>query len=431
VDCLRTHGYKAYLVGGCVRDLLLGIEPKDYDVATDARPEDVLALYPDADRVGAHFGVVLVHSGRAQVEVATFRSEGGYADGRRPDVVQFEKEPQQDALRRDFTINAMMLDPATDTVLDFAGGRQDLERKLVRAIGAPETRFREDYLRMLRAVRFAARFGFAIEENTLAAVRRSHQLAGSVAAERTRDELNRILTEGAARYGFELLEQSGLLQTLLPEIAAMRGVEQPPEYHPEGDVWTHTLLMLDHLPLNPPLTLAWGVLLHDVGKPGTFRVGADRIRFDGHVELGVELSRKICHRLRFSNDDTEQIVALLANHMRFGDATKMRDSTLKRFLRLPKFNEHLELHRIDCLSSHGMLSNYRYVKKRRDEFGEEQITPRRLLSGSDLIEAGYSPGPRFGPVLRAVEDAQLDGTVQTKEEALWLARTLLSEPASE
>jgi poly(A) polymerase len=324
----------------------------------------------------------------------------------------------------------MMLDPSTNAVLDFVGGREDLRRKLVRAIGDPVRRFSEDYLRMLRAVRFAARFRFAIEPDTLTAIHGLNHLARSVAAERTRDELNRILTEGGARYGLELMQSSGLLQTLLPEVALMRGVEQPPEFHPEGDVWTHTLIMLDKLPTNPPVTLAWGVLLHDVGKPGTFRVAPDRIRFDGHVELGVEIARRICSRLRFSNEETEQIVALVANHMRFGDAARMRDSTLKRFLRLPRFHEHLELHRIDCLSSHGMLDNYEYVKQKQAEFGEEQIAPPRLLSGADLIEAGYEPGPQFGPVLRAVEDAQLEGAVETKEQALRLARELLTPPAS-
>jgi len=338
IDKLRGSGHQAWLVGGSVRDLLLGAQPKDFDISTDARPHRIMSLFPNSGRVGAHFGVVLVRDALAQVEVATFRSDSDYTDGRHPESVHFESDPRQDVLRRDFTINGLLMDPATGHVLDYTGGRADLERRVVRAIGDPAVRFREDHLRLLRAVRFAARLGFAIDPATFAAIQRDHALILKVSAERIRDELARILTEGGARRGFELLDESGMLAGILPEVAAMKGVEQPPEYHPEGDVWVHTLTLLEGL-RHPSLTLALGALLHDVGKPPTFRV-ADRIRFDGHVEAGVHLAHAILHRLRFSSEETERVEALVANHMKFKDLEHMRDSTLKRFLRLSDFREH-------------------------------------------------------------------------------------------
>ena len=370
--------------------------------------------------MGAHFGVVLVRRDGAPVEVATFRSDRDYADGRRPAAVRFETDPRQDVLRRDFTINGLMLDPESGEVLDYVGGRADLESRVVRAIGDPDVRFREDHLRLLRAVRFAARLGFDIEPATFEAIRRNHRAILRVSAERVRDELARILTEGGARRGFELLDATGLLAVLLPEVAAMKGVEQPPEYHPEGDVWVHTLLLLEKLG-RPAATLAWGALLHDVGKPPTFRV-AERIRFDGHVEEGVEIARGILSRLRFRAEDIEQVEALVANHMRFADAQLMRESTLKRFLRLPRFDEHLELHRLDALSSNGWLENYEFVKRRREELSEERLRPPRLISGDDLMAEGHRPGPLFTEILAAVEDAQLEGAIATREEALALVR---------
>src|SRR5580698_2250260 len=358
---LRSRGLQAWLVGGCVRDLILGHEPKDYDISTDARPEELLQLFPKAQLVGAQFGVALVDG----VEIATFRSDHSYTDGRHPGEVVFETDPRQDVLRRDFTINALLLDPQvlyssyspsslyssspsysssslSSSVVDFVGGLSDLRSGIIRAIGDPEQRFEEDHLRMLRAVRFAARFRFEIEPATIAAIRRLHAKILRVSPERIRDELIRILTEGGARRGFELLDESGMLADILPEVAAMKGVEQPPQYHPEGDVWVHTLLLLEGL-RHPTLTLALGALLHDVGKPPTFRV-ADRIRFDGHVEEGVRLAHGILTRLRFSGEQTEQIEALIANHMRFMDTGRMRESTLKRFLRMENFVEQAELH---------------------------------------------------------------------------------------
>lgn len=417
---LRAHGFQAYLVGGCVRDLTLGRAPKDFDLATDATPDRVLALFPRGQRVGAHFGVVLVDG----QEIATFRSEGAYADGRHPDAVRFETDPALDAARRDFTINALFLDPLDPHAepIDTVGGLADLRAGIVRAIGDPARRFQEDHLRMLRAVRFAARFGFAIHPATFAAIRTHAAKIHRIAPERIRDELVRILTEGGARLGFELLDSTGLLREILPEAAAMKGVQQPPEFHPEGDVWTHTLIMLGGLRAPTP-ALAMGVLLHDVGKPPTFRV-AERIRFDGHVEAGGEIGRAILNRLRFSNEDTAQVLALIANHMRFGEVRRMRESTVKRFLRLNRFDEHLELHRLDCASSHGGLANYDFMRERLENLPPEAVRPVRLLTGADLIAAGHKPGPAFSKMLELAEDAQLEGRVQTKAEALALVESL-------
>jgi poly(A) polymerase len=428
ISTLRQCGCRAFLVGGCVRDLLLGCRPKDFDVSTDAPPTRLLELFPNSDPVGAHFGVVLVREGSQHVEVATFRSEHHYADGRRPESVHFETDPRCDVLRRDFTINGLMMEIETGEVLDYVGGRADLAARLVRAVGDPEVRFQEDHLRILRAVRFAARLGFEIESSTFAAIRRNHRLIRSVAAERVREELVRILTQGGARRGFELLEATGLLDELLPEIAAMKGVEQPPQFHPEGDVWVHTLLLLEKMN-HPSPTLAWGALLHDVGKPGTFRV-AERIRFDGHVEEGVRRAHGIFHRLRFSRDDAEQIEALIANHMRFKDVPRMKESTLKRFLRLPRFEEHLELHRLDCLASHGHLDNYELVRQKLQEMSAEELKPTPLVTGRDLIAEGYKPGPDFSKMLTALEDAQLEGRIRSREEGLELVRGLFGCPES-
>jgi poly(A) polymerase len=426
INALRGQGHTALLVGGCVRDFLLGKTPKDFDVATTARPDQILDLFPKAQGVGAHFGVVLVCEEGVCVEVATFRSDYSYVDGRRPGRVVFETDPKQDALRRDFTINALMLDPVSNQVLDFVKGREDLDRGIIRAIGDPQTRFREDHLRMLRAVRFAARLGFSIEPATMTAIQRLRGLIHTVSAERIRDEIARILTEGGARRGFELLDESGLLAEILPEVAAMKGVEQPPEFHPEGDVWIHTLIMLERLE-SPNLPLALGVLLHDVGKPPTFRI-ADRIRFDEHEQVGARMTSEILGRLRFSNETIERVSALVANHMKFKDVQKMRDSTLKRFLRQDHFNEHLDLHRIDCLSSHGFLDSYEFVKKRLAETPEQELRPSRLITGDDLIAEGYRPGPRFTQMLSTVEDAQLEGRIHSREEALALIRDSFGPP---
>jgi len=438
VDRLRAAGHEAYFAGGCVRDLLLGHEPADFDVATDARPSTVLNTFPRTFAVGAHFGVVLVADSidgqEVVTEVATFRSDEAYLDGRRPESVRFSDRPEEDVERRDFTINGMLLDPQVwretgdveASVLDYVGGRADLKARLVRAIGDPEKRFDEDRLRMLRAVRFAARFDFEIEAGTEAAIRRSAGEIGVVSQERIRDEITRMLTEGRARRAFELMDRTGLLREVLPEIDRLHGVEQPPEYHPEGDVWVHTMMLLEQLPAGASPTLAWGALLHDVGKPATFTRGPGRIRFNGHVEVGVRIAEGILRRLRFSNDDTAQIVALVENHMRFGDVAKMKDSTLKRFFRLPRFQEHLELHRMDSMASHRDLELYNFAKQRFEAVPEEEIRPVLLVTGQDLIEAGYQPGPRFKELLALAEDAQLEGRIKTKEEGLELVKATIS-----
>lgn len=415
VERLRAAGHQAYWVGGCVRDRLLGHEPKDYDIATSARPEQVRALYPEALSVGAHFGVLLVDG----VEVATFRSDQAYSDGRRPDAVVFETSPESDAARRDFTINGLFLDPVSGEVLDFVGGRADLANGIIRAIGDPVQRFAEDHLRLLRAVRFAARFGFVLESGTQQAMQQLAPAIHKVAAERVREELTRILVEGGAATGFGLLRDTGLLVQVLPEVAAMEGVEQPPEFHPEGDVWTHTLLMIAGLQ-QPSPPLAWGVLLHDVGKPPTFR-RAERIRFDGHASVGARMAREILRRLRASAEELDQVVSLVAHHMDWMHVQEMRPSTLRRFLRLPLFDEHMELHRLDCQSSHRRLGNYDFVQQQRAVLTEADLRPTPLLIGHDLIAAGLTPGPLFSRILDEVETAQLDGRIRTREDALRFA----------
>ena len=443
VESLRARGFEAYFAGGCVRDLLLGIAPKDYDVATSATPEKVLMGFARTFSVGMHFGVVIVCAAHknegceVQTEVATFRSDGQYSDGRRPDEVSYSDTAEEDVLRRDFTVNGMLLDPVDLTegnlaskVLDYVGGRADLDAKLLRAIGDPERRFAEDKLRMLRAVRFAARLCFTIESETMRAMQRQAATVAQVSNERVRDELTKMLTEGHARRAFELLDESDLLPFVLPEVAAMKSVEQPPEWHPEGDVWVHTLLLLEKLEAGAKPTLAWSALLHDVGKPPTFRApnpadAKPRIRFNGHADVGATIARHILNRLRFSNSDIDQIVSLVANHMRFGDVKSMKQSTLKRFFRLQDFREHLALHHLDVTSSHNLLGMYDYAKTNYEAAPVEDHRPALLLTGRDLIEAGLKPGPRFKQLLADIEDAQLEGTIHTRDEAINLLRELL------
>ena len=451
LTALRNAGYEAYFAGGCVRDLLLGREPADYDVATSATPDVVLKMFPRTFAVGAHFGVVLVRdeSGdaaaaaededsapRQTIEVATFRSDGAYSDGRHPDEVRYTLDAAEDVQRRDFTINGLLLDPLRgaqtpsqllqetfalrEGVIDHVGGLADLDAGVLRAIGEPARRFQEDQLRLLRAVRFAARFGFEIEPATLAAIRSLASRIHAVSRERMRDELTKMLTEGHARHAFELLDSTGLLSEVLPEIARMKGVAQPPQFHPEGDVWTHTLELLEQLEPGCSPTLAWGALLHDVGKPPTFRVAPDHIRFDNHVDVGVAMGAEICRRFRFSNDESRQIMALIENHMRFGDAPRMKASTLKRFFRLDRFDEHLALHRMDCLGAHRNLDIWNFVRERYEATPKESVRPKPLLTGRELIAAGYAPGPQFNQMLHAVEDAQLEGAIATPEEAMAL-----------
>jgi len=423
---LRDKGHQAYLVGGCVRDLVMGREPKDYDVSTDATPEQVVELFPNGLTVGAQFGVVIVPREPGNVEVATFRSDGLYSDGRHPNEVRYSKTAKEDVERRDFTINGLLYDPVERRVLDYVGGQADIRARRLRTIGDPEQRFDEDRLRMLRAVRFAARFGFALDAAAADAIRKLAPEIRLVSAERVRDEIMKILTEGQARRGFELLDEVGLVKEVLPEIKALQGVEQPPEFHPEGDVWVHTMMMLEGLQ-SPTPTLALGVLLHDVGKPPTFTL-RERIRFDNHVEVGARMAEHICARLRISARETERVVELVRHHLRFKDFPKMRRSTQLRFIRMEGFAEHLELHRLDCLSSHRNLENYELARRLLEETPPEEVKPVPLLRGEDLIAEGYQPGPLFKTILQTVEDAQLEGRLHSREEALQLVAEQFPRP---
>jgi len=422
VSQLREAGHQAVFAGGCVRDWLLGNPPKDIDIATSARPDEVKALFSRHHAVGESFGVVIVVEDEIPFEVATFRAESGYSDGRHPDLVEFT-DARRDVERRDFTINGLLLDPLSAKVIDHVEGQQDLKLGIVRAIGDPSDRFEEDHLRMLRAVRFAARFGFSIHPDTLRAIETCAAKVTLVSEERIRDELIGIFCGPHPDRGLDLLDQTGLLKEVLPEAAAMKGVDQPPQYHPEGDVFVHTRMMLG-LMENPSTGLAFGALLHDVAKPTT-QVEADRIRFPQHEKVGAALTGAICNRLRFSNALKDQIKSLVAGHMRFKDVRMMKRSTLKRFLGQEHIEDHLELHRLDCLASHGDLENWNFCRRMLAELPEESIHPPRLLSGHDLIELGAEPGSLLGQILSQIEEAQLEEKISTREEALALAAELL------
>ncbi len=463
VQRLREAGHVAYFAGGCVRDMVRGVEPHDYDIATDATPEQVQQLFAKTIPVGAQFGVVLVvegepspertsygHASEHQFEVATFRSDEAYADGRRPTSVRYGT-PEEDAQRRDFTINGLFYDPfggapggralptttdgglsqpAPPGVIDFVGGRTDIERKLVRTIGDPRKRFAEDKLRMLRCIRFATNLGFEIEEETLATVKEMATQINVVSAERIRDELTKVFTRsghGGTGRGLQLLDESGLLAQVLPEVVAMKGVEQPPEFHPEGDVFQHTKLMMDMLPPHPTVVLAFAVLLHDVGKPPTFERATDRIRFNEHDRVGAEIAEKILRRLRFPNDEIEKIVLCVAEHMRFQHVQEMRPAKLKRILARETFPEELELHRIDCEASHRNLENYEFLKAKAAELPPEVVKPAPLLTGHDLLALGLKPGPTVGRILREAEELQLEERLKSRVEALAFARRRIGE----
>lgn len=418
VRALRQAGHEAYFVGGCVRDMVMGTEPHDYDVATDATPERIISLFPRTAAVGAQFGVVLVHGEARSVEVATFRVDEGYSDGRHPESVRFATA-REDVLRRDFTINGMMFDPEKGEVIDWVRGREDIRKRTIRAIGKPVERFEEDKLRLLRAVRFAARFDYSIEKETYEAIARSAPKLNEVSIERIREELVRILTGPRAGRALRLMHDLDLLTPVLPEVDALVGVEQPPQFHPEGDVFEHTCIMLDEA-RNPSPELAVAVLLHDVGKPST-QTYEERIRFDEHDKAGEAMAHDICRRLRFSCEQIDQIASLVGNHMRFAAVQRMRLSTLKRLLALPKFDEHLELHRLDCLASHRKLDNYEFLQRKLSELSQEEIRPPPLLSGRDLIDMGYTPGPRFKEILAALQEEQLEGVISDREGAVkWL-----------
>ena len=419
ISKLQQSGYLAYFAGGCVRDLLRDQVPTDYDIATNALPEQVTSLFSKTRSVGAHFGVIIVISGEFAFEVATFRNDGSYGDGRRPESVEFTS-PEEDVLRRDFTINGIFYDPIEGSTIDYVNGQDDIESGTVRAIGNPESRFREDHLRLLRAVRFAARFDYQIEENTWAAICSHAEEIKNISEERIRDELSKILTDPNRVRGFDLLVESGLMKAMIPEILDLKGCEQPPQFHPEGDVFVHTRLMLTLLKDDPSLSLVLSVLLHDIGKPSTYSYDeeSDRIRFNGHDKIGAEMASDILKRLKFPNKVIEEVTEMVANHMTFKDVQKMREAKLKRFMARPTFEDETELHRVDCLGSWGGLDNYDFLNQKRTEFDNEPIIPPPLLTGNDLIEIGWEPGPRLGEVLTKVQDMQLEKNLNSKEEAL-------------
>ncbi len=418
VDRLRAAGHVAYFAGGCVRDLVRGQPPKDIDIATDARPEAVQKIFPRTYAVGAHFGVIVVLENDLQFEVATFRADGAYLDGRHPAEVHFSS-PEEDARRRDFTINGMFYDPPNDKLIDYVGGRDDLAARVVRAIGDPAQRFAEDRLRLLRAIRFATVLDFEIETATWEAIGQAADTIGQISAERIREELVRIFLSPLRTRGWDLLDASGLMKQILPELEEMKGCEQPPQYHPEGDVFRHTRLMLGLLPNEVSLPLVFSVLLHDIGKPPTASVDPEgRIRFNGHDRIGAEMTEALMERLRFSRAEIEATVEAVRQHMVFKDVPNMRVAKLKRFIARPTFVDELELHRVDCASSHGMLENYDFLRRKQEEFAHEPIIPPPLVTGNDLIALGMKPGPRFGEILEAVETRQLEGELRDRDEAV-------------
>ena len=420
---LTDAGHEALFAGGCVRDRLEGEEPKDYDIATSARPDEVLALFPGGDEVGAHFGVILVRESGHQFEIATFRTDGSYLDGRHPESVTFTTA-REDARRRDFTVNGLFENPATGEVLDYVGGRSDLEARVVRAIGEPSKRFEEDSLRLLRAVRFAIRTDFELDPATWEAMCADAALLKRVSPERIRGEFDKIITHPARRRGLELLVESGLMEFVVPEFLALRGCQQPPEFHPEGDVYVHTLIALDLLPEEPSLELALSVMLHDIAKPPTLTVDEDtgRIRNNRHDRVGASMAEDILRRLRYSNQEIEDVSAMVANHMKFMHVQHMRTAKLKRFMARPTFHDEVELHRVDCTSSHGMLDNIEFLDSKAEEFAAEPLIPPPLVTGHDLIELGFDPGPRFSEILEYVQTEQLEGRLTDRDSALLAVR---------
>lgn len=416
---LRNAGFKAYWAGGCVRDMVMDLKPQDYDVATNALPNQVMDLFDKTIPVGVSFGVIKVLYGKFEFEVATFRSDGKYLDGRHPENVHFTSE-KEDARRRDFTVNGMFYDPVEDRIIDYVNGQEDIKNRVIRTINAPQDRFSEDGLRLVRAVRFAARFQYQIESQTYQAIKEMAPNIKQISIERIKEEFEKMLTGPHPAESIRLLEKTGLLTLILPEVTAMKGVKQPAEFHPEGDVWTHTLIMLKKLE-NTAFELVMGALLHDVGKPLTFTI-EDRIRFNNHCEVGAQLTEKIGKRLRLANKQIEHIAELVRHHLRFKDVQNMRESTLKRFFRLPNFAHHLELHRLDCLASHGKLNNWEFCKQKLSELKPQEIKPDPLINGHDLIRMGYKTGPLFKQILTTTEDAHLEGQIKTHEDALKFVR---------
>jgi poly(A) polymerase len=416
---LVKAGHTAFFAGGCVRDKLLGHEPKDYDIATSATPAEVLKLFPGSNEVGAHFGVVITKHGGHHVEIATFRTDGSYKDGRRPESVIFST-PEEDSKRRDFTINGLLEDPVTGEVIDHVGGLSDLESKVVRAIGNPTDRFQEDSLRLLRAVRFSTTLGFPIESATLNAIKENAHLLDKLPPERIRDEFSKTIVDPNRRKGLELLIESGLIEHFLPEFLPLIGCEQPPEWHPEGDVYTHTCIMLEMLEKEAPLALCLATLLHDIAKPPTqtFDEEAGRIRFNGHDALGAEMTETILSRLKYPNAVIRDATHMVSRHMQFMNVQQMRKAKLKRFMSEPTFPQEMELHRVDCASSNGFTDNYDFLNAKSEEFASEPLIPAPLVTGKDLIGMGLQPGPRFKEILEELQTHQLEGKITSREEAL-------------
>ena len=428
---LIAAGHVAYFAGGCVRDKLLGLVPKDYDIATSAQPQEVLKLFPKSNEVGAHFGVVIAKHAGHHVEIATFRTDGSYMDGRRPETVEFST-PEHDAQRRDFTINGLFENPETGEVLDFVGGRADLETRTLRAIGDPQARFTEDSLRLLRAVRFSTTLGFVIEPRTLTAIKDRAGLLERISPERVRDEFSKILLSPRRRAGVELLVETGLIHSFLPEFLKLIGCEQPPEWHPEGDVYTHTCIMLGMLEPDAPLELCLAVLLHDIAKPPcqTFDDEAGRIRFNGHDAMGAEMAETILRRMKYSNGTIAAVVPMVARHMQFMNVKQMRTAKLKRFMAEPHFEQEMELHRVDCGSSNGFTDNYEFLQKKEVEFAAEPLIPPPLINGRDLMELGLVPGPRFKEILEAIQTEQLEGRILAREPAMDYLKRLVAETSA-
>lgn len=420
---LIDAGYTAYFAGGCVRDALLGITPKDYDIATSATPDEVLTLFPKSNAVGAHFGVILVKQNGFPFEIATFRHDGSYKDGRHPESVTFST-PEDDASRRDFTVNGLFQEPQSGKIIDFVSGQQDIESKVIKAIGTASDRFQEDALRLMRAIRFATTLDFQIEENTWSAVCENADLLAKISAERIRDEFTKILVSKNRARGFNLLTESGLMRYIVPEVYDLIGCEQPPQWHPEGDVYTHTRIMLEMLHEDPTPELALSVLLHDIGKPSTYSYDEDekRIRFNGHDRVGAEMADVILRRLKYSNQTTEDVCVMVANHMNFMNVQNMRTAKVKRFMARHTFEDEMELHRVDCASSNGFTENYDFLRVKAEEFAAEPLIPPPLVSGKDLIDLGLKPGPEFKNILKLVETEQLEGRLNDHENALAFVR---------
>jgi len=428
---LAGAGYTAYFTGGCVRDKLLGLSPKDYDIATSATPAEVLKLFPGSNEVGAHFGVVIAKHENYHIEIATFRTDGSYRDGRRPDSVTFST-PDEDAHRRDFTINGLFENPFTGEIIDHVGGTADIHSRVIRAIGIPADRFQEDALRLLRAIRFSTTLGFPIEPVTLEAIKNSAHLLDQISPERIRDEFSKIISSPNRRRGLELLTETGLIDRFIPEVRALIGCEQPPQWHPEGDVYTHTCIMLQMLQPDAPLPLCLATLLHDIAKPPTQTTDDDgRIRFNGHDALGAEMAREILTRLKYPNAVIRDAEHMVSRHMQFMNVQQMRKAKLKRFMSEPTFPQEMELHRVDCASSNGFTDNYDFLNVKAEEFANEPLIPAPLITGKDLIEKGLKPGPRFKDILEEIQTEQLENRLNSREEAIAYLEDLLQSPSTD